>query len=507
MIHLGDWTSYWARRTPTATAVVEPNESATRRWTYQHLDRRANRLAHALAASGVQKGARVAVLAHNRGEHFELFFACAKLGALFAPLNWRLAPAELDVILADAEPSVLFYDKVNAATVAKLTAPVPTRVALDEPSAGGATYEAFVAAGSDATAGDRAVSLEDPVMICYTSGTTGRPKGALLAHRQMLFNSLSTQMAIGLHQTDSTLVFMPLFHTGGLNCLATPLFHHGGKVVVVPSFDPEKALQISAEERITLQMGVPTVFQMLRDASGFARADLSATRTALCGGAPCPLPLIETYKERGILFRQGYGLTEVGPNCFSLTPEDTFRKAGSVGWPNFYLRARIVDDAGQEVAAGTVGELALSGPMVTLGYFRNPKATDDVLRDGWFHTGDLVKRDDEGYHYIVDRKKDMFISGGENVYPAEVELAMSQLAGVKEVCVIGVPDERWGEVGRAVVVAAAGASLDGTALLKALDGRLARYKIPKSVAFTDALPRNPGGKILRPDVRAKFGAR
>jgi fatty-acyl-CoA synthase len=508
MIHLGDWTSYWARRTPTALAIVEPNHAGpARRWTYQHLDRRANRLAHALGgAGGVKRGARVAVLAHNRGEHFEVFFACAKLGALFAPLNWRLAPAELDVILADAEPSVLLYDRACAPTVAALKTPVPLRVALDEPSAGGSTYEALLAAGSDGAAGSSEVTLEDPLMICYTSGTTGRPKGALLAHRQMLFNSLSTELAIGLSSTDSSLVFMPLFHTGGLNCLATPLFHHGGKVVVVPSFDPERALQISAEEHITLQMGVPTIFQMLRDASGFARADLSATRTALCGGAPCPLPLIEAYRERGILFRQGYGLTEVGPNCFSLTPEDAFRKAGSVGWPNFYLRTRIVDDAGHEVQAGEVGELALSGPMVTLGYFRNPGATAEVLRDGWFHTGDLVKRDDEGYHYIVDRKKDMFISGGENVYPAEVELAIAQVAGVKEVCVIGVPDARWGEVGRAIVVAAGGASLDEKALLSALDGRLARYKIPKSVAFTDALPRNAGGKILRPEVRARFGA-
>jgi len=512
MIHLGDWTSYWARRTPSALAVVEPNEQGgARRWTYQHLDRRANRLAHALVAAGVTRGARVAVLAHNRGEHFELFFACAKLGALFAPLNWRLAPAELDAVLADAEPSLLLYDRACAETVARLTTPVPSRVALDEPSAGGTPYEVLLAAGSDAAAGSPAVSLEDPVMICYTSGTTGRPKGALLAHRQLLFNSLSTQLAIGLDAADSTLVFMPLFHTGGLNCLATPLFHHGGKVVVVPGFDPERALRISAEERITLQMGVPTIFQMLRDAAGFARADLSATRTALCGGAPCPLPLIEAYRERGILFRQGYGLTEVGPNCFSLTADDAFRKAGSVGWPNFYLRARVVDDAGVELPAGEVGELSLSGPMVTLGYFRNPRATSDVLRDGWFHTGDLVRRDDEGYHYIVDRKKDMFISGGENVYPAEVELAIAQLAGVKEVCVIGVPDERWGEVGRAVVVVApdakrdGDAKLDGAALLRALDGRLARYKIPKSVAFTDALPRNAGGKVLRPEVRARFG--
>jgi fatty-acyl-CoA synthase len=504
MIHLGDWTSYWAQRAPSKPAVVEPHTART--WSYAHLDRRSNRLAHALkAACGVERGARVAVLAHNRGEHFEAFFACAKLGALFAPLNWRLAPAELDAVLADAEPTVLLYDRACAETAAALTKGVPHLVAFDEPSAGGRAYEALLAAGSDAPAGHPGVELEDPIMICYTSGTTGRPKGALLSHRQLLFNSLSTELAIGLGAADSTLVFMPLFHTGGLNCLATPLLHHGGKVVVMPGFDAERALQLAAAERVTVQMGVPTIFQMIADAPGFVRAELSATRMALCGGAPCPLPLIERYRERGILFRQGYGLTEVGPNCFSLVAEDAFRKAGSVGWPNFYVRARIVDDAGYETRAGELGELTLSGPMVTLGYFRNPTATAESLRNGWFHTGDLARRDDEGYHYIVDRKKDMFISGGENVYPAEVELAISALEGVAEVCVIGVPDAKWGEVGRAVVVAQKGAQLDGAALIDRLKAKLAKYKVPKSVVLADGLPRNPGGKILRNEVRSRFG--
>lgn len=505
MMHLGDVTAYWARRAPSAQAVVEPSTGRT--WTYRELDRRANRLAHALAAAGVVRGARVAILAHNRGEHFELFFACAKLGALFMPLNWRLAPAELDAILADAEPDVLVYDQACAAAAAQLKHVVRERVALDEPSAGGRAYEAFVAPGSDAPAGSPEVGLEDAVMICYTSGTTGRPKGALLSHRQLAFNAMSTQFAIGLSPADSTLVFMPLFHTGGLNCLATPLLQHGGKVIVEPGFDAERALAISTEHRVTLQMGVPAIFQMLRDAPGFAKADLSATRTALCGGAPCPIDLIEAYKARGILFRQGYGLTEVGPNCLSLTAEDTFRKAGSVGWPNFYVRARIVGGDGAEVPPGTDGELALGGPMVTLGYFRNEAATREVLRDGWFYTGDLVRRDEEGYHYVVGRKKDMFISGGENVYPAEVELALGELDGVHEACVIGVPDERWGEVGRAVVVLKPGAQLDERTLLRALEGRLAKYKIPKSMVVTDALPRNAGGKILRQEVRDRFGTR
>ncbi|MSP63026.1 MAG: hypothetical protein EXR72_22355 [Myxococcales bacterium] len=504
MIHLGDWTAYWARRTPDAEALCEPISG--RSWSYRHLDRRANRLAHALTALGVARGDRVALLAHNRGEHFEILFACAKIGALFTPLNWRLAPAELSLVIADAGPKVLLYDAACAPLAAAVAPPVPHRFALDAPSAGGRPYEPLLALGSDGPAGDAAVDLEDPLVLCYSSGTTGKPKGVLLAHRQLAFNSLSTDLAIGLSSSDSTLVVLPLFHTGGLNCLATPLLHHGGRVVILPDFDPERTLAVAATERVTLHMGVPTLFQLLRDAPSFARVDLSASRMALCGGAPCPLPLIEAYRERGILFRQGYGLTEVGPNCFSLTPEDAFRKAGSIGWPNFYLRARLVDDQGQEVAAGSIGELALAGPLVTLGYFANPKATAEALRDGWFHTGDLLRRDEEGFHYVVDRRKEMFISGGENVYPAEVEQAIALLDGVAEVCVIGVPDPRWGEVGRAVVAPASGAALDGTALLRALDGQLARYKIPKSVVFTDVLPRNPSGKVVRPEVKQRFGA-
>jgi fatty-acyl-CoA synthase len=495
MIHPGDWTAYWARRTPAAVAVEEPGRG--RRLSYAALDRRANRLAHALAGVyGVGRGARVAVLARNRAEHFELLFACLKLGAILVPLNWRLAAAELLPIVRDAEPAVLFYDAEDAASAEALAEAGAPLSALDAPSAGGRPYEALLAAASDGAAGDAAVGAEDAVLLLYTSGTTGRPKGALLSQRQLVYNSLSTQLAIGLQPADATLVFMPLFHTGGFNCLATPLLHHGGRVVVTPGFDAAEALRLSVEHRITLQMGVPTIFQLLAEAPGFAAADLSATRTALVGGAPCPLGLIETWREKGVLFRQGFGMTEVGPNCFSLVAEDAFRKAGSVGWPNFYVRARLADD----------GELLLAGPMVTLGYFRNPEATREAFRGGeWFCTGDLFRVDEEGYYYVVGRKKDMFISGGENVYPAEVELALEALPGVAECCVIGVPDVRWGEVGRAVVVRRPGAALDEAAVLAHLEGRLARYKVPKSVVFASALPRNASGKVVRHDVKRDHG--
>jgi fatty-acyl-CoA synthase len=496
--HFGDWLAHWSRRTPQAEALYEPDSG--RRWTYALLDARANRLARTLRALGVGRGDRVAVLAHNCGEQLELLFACGKLGAIHTPLNWRLTPAELDLIVRDAEPRALFYDHA-CADLAEIL-PAPRKIRLGE------AYEHLLAAaGSDATLDLSAVGLEDPIVLLYTSGTTGRPKGALLPHRQLLINSHNTDLAVGLTGRDSTLVFLPLFHTGGLNCLATPLLHRGGRVVLLRTFDADRVSELTTSERITAHMGVPTTFQMIATAPAFTRSDWSSVRFALCGGAPCPLALIDTFRERGVSFRQGYGLTEVGPNDFSLPPDDVFRKAGSIGFPNFYIAARLVDDGGRDVGPESVGELWLSGPAVCLGYFRDQAATSASLREGWFATGDLARREAQGYYYIVDRKKDMFISGGENVYPAEIEQVLTALSGIAECAVIGVPDERWGEVGRAIVVLRAGAALSESDVLAHCQDRLARYKIPRSVVFVQALARNAGGKILRPGLKEAYGKR
>jgi fatty-acyl-CoA synthase len=298
---------------------------------------------------------------------------------------------------------------------------------------------------------------------------------------------------------------MPLFHTGGLNSLATPRLHHGGRVVIVSGFDAERALQISSDERITLHMGVPTIFQLWRDAESFARADLSSTRMVLCGGA---LPAAARRRLSHVRhpLSPGLRLDRGRPQLLLAHAQGRLPQVRLRRLAQLYVQARIINDAGAQLPAGEVGELMLGGPIVTLGYFRNPDATAQAFRGTrWFHTGDLVRCDEEGYHHIVNRKKDMFISGGENVYPAEVELALAALDGMAEDCVIAVSDERWGQVGRAVVVAAAGARLDEKLVLRHLGSRLARYKVPRSVVFTDLLPRNPTGKILRPRVRELFG--
>ncbi len=313
-------------------------------------------------------------------------------------------------------------------------------------------------------------------------------------------------MGWDLVSTDVSVVNTPLFHTGGFNVLATPLFHLGGTVVLARRFDPAETFALIARERLTVFFGVPTMFEALTADPGWAAADFSSLRFCVSGGAPCPVPLIARYgAEKGVTFRQGYGLTEVGPNCFTLPPEDAVRKAGSVGKPNFHSDALVVDDEDRPVSPGAVGELCLRGDHVCLGYWQRPEETAAALRGGWFHTGDLVRVDEEGYYSIVDRKTDLIISGGENIYPAEVEAALYGHPAVAAAAVIGVPDARWGEVGRAVVAPRPGATLTEAELLAHCAGRLARYKIPKSVVIVDALPQSPVGKILKREVKALYG--
>ncbi|MEW5851848.1 MAG: long-chain fatty acid--CoA ligase [Myxococcota bacterium] len=495
MIHYADWLQHWSARTPQAEALFEPDTG--RRLTYAQLHERVIRLARALTAAGVKKGERVAVLAHNCGEQFELLFACMKLGAIFTPLNWRLSRFELAEIMKDADPRVLFHDSTCCELADALEA--PRKVSF------GAAYEDLVGAQSAAPLALEPVGLDEVAILLYTSGTTGRPKGAMLPVRQLIYNSHNTNLAVGLSNRDSTLVFLPLFHTGGLNCLATPIFHHGGRVVLMKRFDPERVCQLTEQERITAHMGVPTTFEGVAECAAFKTTDFSSVRFILVGGAPCPLGLIETYKARGLQFRQGFGMTEVGPNDFSLPETHVYAKMGSIGLPNFYLQARIVDENGNEVKPGEVGELQLSGPVVFNGYFRNEVATRAAFRGDWFCTGDLARRDEEGFHYIVDRKKDMFISGGENVYPAEVEQVILQRSEVAEVAVIGLHDARWGEVGRAVVVLRSGATLSEGDILAHCKERLAKYKVPKSVVFVPSLPRNASGKVLKPVLKEQWG--
>ncbi len=501
-INLGEWLARRELLTPEKVGLID-SESGTR-LTYRALNQRARALAARLAQRyGIRQGERVAVLALNSPEYLDAFFACALLGAILVPLNWRLTLRELTAILNDCEPKLLLHDarhKERSDEIANVLRGVPEKLSLlsfdDFPGANAALAalaEPFVTEDG-----------EEPAVILYTSGTTGVPKGAMLSHRMITWNAINTQISWGLRETDITPTFAPFFHAGGLNVLTTPLYHLGGTVVLLSNSDPQAILRLIERERCTIVFAVPTVFQSMMEHPAFATTDCSSLRFCVTGGSSCPIPVIQGYAARGLEFRQGYGLTEVGVNCFSLAPEDALRKAGSVGRPVFHSRARIVDDEERDVLSGEVGELVLAGPHVCSGYWRRPEATAEANRGGWWHTGDLVRRDSEGYYYIVGRKKDMFISGGENIYPAEVEAVIVTHPGVLEVAVIPQPDPRWGEVGLAIVVPRVPASLSAEEILNYCAGKLARYKLPRSVYFAESLPRNVMGKVMKAELARVF---
>ncbi|MGH2728437.1 MAG: AMP-binding protein, partial [Actinomycetota bacterium] len=347
-----------------------------------------------------------------------------------------------------------------------------------------------------------AVAPDDVLAIFYTSGTTGLPKGAMLTHGNFFWTNLCMILSFGFFQDERTLVILPMFHVGGWNANVMATWWCGGTVVLERSFDAARTLKVIEQRRITSMLGVPTMYQMMADDPGFASADLSSIRDFLCGGAPLPVALIRRYQERGLGFIQGYGLTEAAPNCLILPREDAERKAGAAGRPYFYADVRVVDPAGSPVGPGGSGEIVVGGPGVMKGYWNRPDATAEALRDGWLHTGDVGRLDEEGYITIVDRVKDMYISGGENVYPAEIEKVLAGHPAIAEAAVIGIPDERWGEAGRAIVVLRGGAAADEAAVQTFCAERLARFKVPASVVFTsEALPRNPTGKLLKAEVR------
>ncbi len=480
-----DWLATWARFRPDAEAVFDVGTD--RRWTYADLHADSLAWAATLHAAGVVPGDRVAVLALNRGASLALLFAAAHLGAVFFPMNTRLSPAELAWQHGHCRPRVLVVDGAHAAIAAQLSSGAP--IAMD------AGPRRDLPTPPRATRGN---GLSDPWQLMYTSGSSGRPKGALLSHGQVHWNALNTVLACDLRPGDSTLTFAPMFHTGGLNCLTTPLLHRGGRVVLVPKLDAGQALQLVADEGITHLMGVPTIYQMLADHDAFATTDLSGVRDAICGGAPLGAALLERYLARGIPLRQGFGLTEVGPNCFSTPPDRVREKLGTVGLPIHHIEARVVRPDGSTCDVDEPGELLLRGPVVCSGYWEDPVATDKNIVDGWFRTGDVLSVDADGFFSVRGRLKEMFISGGENVYPAEVEAALQAHPDVAVAAVLGVPDPRWGEVGLAFVEPVPDADPQPEALRGWLDGRLARFKIPKRLLVLPTLPRTGSGKVDKP---------
>ena len=362
-----------------------------------------------------------------------------------------------------------------------------------------------MAAASDVEPERPELDAEDPYCLLYTSGTTGAPKGAIVPHRQVLWNCINTVTSWGLTEQDVSPVFTPLFHAGGLFAFLTPLFYLGGRIVMARGFDADESLRIIQEERCTVILGVPTLFRLWQASPLFQNANFSRVRFFISGGAPCPTTIIEHWRQtKGIVFRQGYGLTEVGPNCFSMTSEESVPKTGSVGKPIFHSQMRVVDSSGGELPAGETGELLISGPHVCAGYWGNEEATAKAIYNDWFHTGDMAYRDEDGFFYVAGRFKDMIISGGENIYATEVEAVILEHPDISEAALIGQPDEKFGEVGLIVAVARQGAAPTEESVLAVCEGRLARYKIPKRVIFTDALPYSPYGKVQKTELKRKF---
>jgi fatty-acyl-CoA synthase len=468
---LDRWIRDRARTTPNRTAI----DYGGRTVTYRELDDASERLAAAFLARGLVRGDRVATLTGNSPEHVAVFFACAKTGLSLAPLSWRLAPAEVAYQLENCEPALFLVEDGQRALA----------------EAAGHPFEPLVVDGE----GDaRATHVEDddPLLVVYTSGTTGRPKGALLTHANCFWTNLSFDLATGVCGDDVVLQVLPQFHCGGWNVQALLAWWKGATVILERSFDPERCLRLIEEKRVTTMMGVPANYLFLSQEPAFAATDLSSLRRAVVGGAPMPEALLGAWHERGVDVVQGYGLTEAAPNVLCLPPEDAVRKIGSAGKPYPHVDVRLSPE----------GELQVRGPNVFAGYWRDPDATEAAFADGWLRTGDVAERDDEGFYRIRGRLKDMYISGGENVYPAEVEGVLHEHPAVADAAVVAVSDERWGEVGIAFVVAAGNVSEEE--LVDFLRGRLARFKAPKSVRFVDALPRSAMGKVMKDELRVSI---
>jgi fatty-acyl-CoA synthase len=479
-----DWLKKRARITPDRVAVVDGESKE--RWTYQSLNERAERLASYLLETGITKGDRVALLSPNGVCYFDLLFACTKIGAIFVPINWRLAKKEINYIINDCGPRlVAYYEKFQTLLPDEFNGDF---LKFDQ------QYDALVENKHFKQLSVNVVEF-DPLAIIYTGGTTGKPKGVVLSHQSMFHNAINTITSWNLTCEDTTVTYLPMFHTGGLNALSIPILHIGGKVVIGDKFEAQRMIEVINEERCTILLLVPTMYHVLTETNFFQRATFPSMHTFLSGGAPCSYRIYEAFAKKGLAFKEGYGLTEAGPNNFYINPIDAIKKRGSVGKPMLYNNVKIVDDNGKEVGCNEVGEIIISGQHLFTHYWNNPTVTYETKKDGWLYTGDLGKIDEDGYFYIVGRKKDMIITGGENVFPLEVEHIIAEHELVEEVAVVGSLDEKWGEVVTAFIVPKEGGYLTEKDIELHCKAYLGGYKVPKIIRFVSKLPRTAVGKI------------
>jgi fatty-acyl-CoA synthase len=486
---IGSWLTKRALLTPDKEAVVD----GEKRLNYLQLNRRVNRLTSALQAAGLQLGDRISILSYNCLEFVEVIMAAAKLGLILVPLNWRLTPTELAFNLNDSGAETLFFDAdlVELANAVKGTTALKRFIVFGQKQISQTrAYESLLSEQTESEPETQPVpNLDTPHIIMYTAGTTGKPKGAVLSQGANFWNVLNLNVALDFTSNDRNLLVLPMFHIGGIGLFTLPMLYDGGTVVIQRTFDPVKTLALLKEERITLFFGVPAIFLALIQHPEFDASAFKNVRLVMSG----------------IILQQGFGMSEAAPSIATLAKELALKKAGSIGRALMHLEARIVDDNMTAVPTEGVGELVIRGPNLLQGYWNRPEATEAAFAGGWFHTGDLARMDADGELYIVERKKDMFISGGENIYPAEVEDTIFEMAQVAEVAVFGIEDEKWGEVGRAVVALKEGQKLTVEQIIDHLKGRLAKYKIPKSVVFVNQLPRNAAGKVLKTVLRQEHG--
>jgi fatty-acyl-CoA synthase len=505
----GDWLCRREWLSPNKVALIDAIHH-NQNITYKEWNQRVNQLANFLRDGlGIRKGDRVSIYAMNRVEYLDTLFACNKLGSILQVINWRLTVRELKDIIHGVAPRVLVYSQEFQNEVDELRPDLPI-------------VEHFVALDPGTNRNDTIwprerenwpetqlplveLNWDDPWVICYTGGTTGFPKGAILHYRSITANSLNTIVSWGIRSDDVIPEFMPFFHTGGINVLTIPLIHMGGTNIVCGGFDIDQLFDQIETLGVTFFFAVPTMFLMMIQHPRWEALDLSDVRLVMSGGGTCPRVVYEAFWEKGVEFKAGYGLTEAGPNTFWLPTELAKSKVGSVGRPMFHIDVKLVDDKGEELEANEAGHLLIRGPHVFGGYWNNPEETDQVLTDGWLHTGDLARKDEDGDYYIVGRSKDMIKSGGENIYPSEVEDVMHSHPAISEAALIPVPDPKWGEVSRAIVVLKPGVELSEEGLTEWMRDQMAHYKVPKSFVFVQELPKTGANKVDKPVLVERYG--
>lgn len=498
-----DWLVKRSKLSPDKTALVDL--ATDRKITYKMFNKRASAFANFLIEKlNLNAGDRIAILAYNSSDYIEVLYGCAKAGVILVCLNWRLSSNELKFILQDSNPKALLYDTdfSNKVTELKDLEFLESYICFSKNTFSDSYYyEEIIKSYSSKIITMPPRKYEEIWHLLYTSGTTGNPKGVIQTFGMVFYNAINISLGSDLTSNDVTLNLLPFFHTGGLNLYTNPTIHIGGTALIMRTFDPSKTLKVLSESA-TLIFAVPAIYRLLSQHPDFDRTNFSTMREWESGGEKMPVPLLKLYEKKGIVIKQGFGMTETGPTVFLIDKENALKKAGSVGRPMLHVEVRCVDENNNDLPPGHRGEMLIKGPGVTPGYWNQPdKTRESIDEDGWLHSGDVIEVDEDGYYYIVDRIKDMYISGGENVYPAEIENILYKIPQISEAAIIGVPDDKWGEAGRAFLSFKPNEKVSEDVIRKYLKENIADYKIPKSYRFLDNLPRNAAGKILKNELR------